>query len=296
MIIVSIFGGLGNQMFQYACGRALAKHHDVELKLDNSYLADKSERENFTVRDYELDVFNIKEEVSNIIEVRNFVPDLWNCNKSDLLKYKLIRLFNGNKYYFEKKKFIFDPKIEQIKGNSYFYGYFQTEKYFSDIRKDLLQTFTLKNEPDNQNKRLIEKIKVENAVSVHIRRGDYHDSPFNLLDMEYYLNAIELIKQKVENPKFYIFSNDYEWVVENFGSLALEKTIVDFNFAGKSYLDMILMSYCKHNICANSSFSWWGAWLNQNQTKIIITPKQWFKNEEYTDTTYDLIPENWIKL
>ena len=114
--------------------------------------------------------------------------------------------------------------------------------------------------------------------------------------MEYYLNAIELIKQKVENPKFYIFSNDYEWVVENFGSLALEKTIVDFNFAGKSYLDMILMSYCKHNICANSSFSWWGAWLNQNQTKIIITPKQWFKNEEYTDTTYDLIPENWIKL
>ncbi len=296
MIIVSIFGGLGNQMFQYACGKALAAKLGVELKLDVSFLADKSERENFTVRDYELNIFSIHEKTANLTEVRNFVPDLWNCTKVDLLKYKLFRLLKGNHYYFEKQKFRFESQIEQLKDCSYLYGYFQTEKYFSNIKEELVTAFTLKDQPNVQNQELIAQIKAENAISVHVRRGDYQNSPFNLLEINYYQQAIELIKQKVENPRFYIFSNDIEWISKNFGVLDIDKSIVTYNQGEKSYMDMVLMSYCKHNICANSSFSWWGAWLNQHAEKIVITPKQWFKNLEYTASTYDLIPDNWLKL
>ncbi len=296
MIIVSIFGGLGNQMFQYACGKALAAKLGVELKLDVSFFADKSIRENFTVRDYELNIFSINEKPANFTEVRKFVPDLWNCSKVDLLKYKLLRLFNGNHYFYEKQKFRFEPQIKQLKDCSYLYGYFQTEKYFSNVKDELLKAFTLKDKPSVQNQGLIAQIKAENAVSVHIRRGDYQNSPFNLLELNYYQQAIELIKQKVENPRFYIFSNDTQWISQNFGALEIDKTIVIHNQAEKSYMDMVLMSYCKHNICANSSFSWWGAWLNQYPDKIIITPKQWFKNKEYTQSTYDLIPENWLQI
>jgi len=296
MIIVSIFGGLGNQMFQYACGKALAAKLGVELKLDISFLADKLERENFTVRDYELNVFKINDGFVELSEVRKFIPDLWNCTKPDLLKYKLLRFFNGNHYYFEKQKFRFEPHIEQLKDNSYVYGYFQTEKYFSNVKDDLLQSFTLKSEPDEQNQRLIAKMGAETAVSIHIRRGDYLNSPFNLLELAYYQKAIELIKQQVENPKFYLFTNDYDWALQNFDVLEIDKTIVVHNQAENSFMDMILMSQCKHNICANSSFSWWGAWLNQYPKKIIIAPKQWYKSLKYNANTSDLIPAGWLQI
>jgi hypothetical protein len=296
MIVISIFGGLGNQMFQYACGKALAARLGVELKLDVSFLDDKSKRDNFTVRDYELNVFNIDEKEAGLSEVRKFVPDLWNCSKLDLLKYKLLRFVNGNNYYFEKQKFLFEPRIEQLKDNSYVYGYFQTEKYFSNVKAELMQAFTLKSEPDEHNQRLIAQMSVENAVSIHVRRGDYHNSPFNLLDLAYYQQAIELIKQKVENPKFYIFTNDYDWASQNFDVLDIDKVIVDHNQDKTSFMDMVLMSHCKHNICANSSFSWWGAWLNQYADKIAIAPKHWFKNQEYTAATYDLIPDSWLQI
>lgn len=296
MIIVSIFGGLGNQMFQYACGKALATKLGVDLKLDVSFLADKTVRENFTVRDYELNVFKINEEIAELDEVRKFIPDLWNCTKLELLKYKLLRLLNGKKYYFEKQKFQFEQRFINVDDNSYIYGYFQTEKYFSTIKNDLIEAFTLKEELDDQNKKLIVKIKSENAVSIHIRRGDYINSPFTLLDMSYYQQAIELIKKRVENPKFYIFANDNDWVARNFDLLNINKTIVIHNQGDRSYMDMILMSHCKHNICANSSFSWWGAWLNQCTDKLVIVPKKWLKNKVYSASTYDLISENWLQI
>ena len=208
MIIVSLFGGLGNQMFQYACGKALASKLGVEFKLDVSFLADKNERDNFTVRDYELDVFKITEEVADINEVRRFIPDLWNCTKVDLLKYKFLRLLNGNHYYFEKKKFQLEERIYQIQDKSYVYGYFQTEKYFVGIKNELLSTFELRSEADEVNQKHIDQLNQENAVSIHVRRGDYYNSPFTLLGLTYYQRAIEIIQEKIPNPKFYVFTND----------------------------------------------------------------------------------------
>lgn len=295
MIIISLFGGLGNQMFQYATGKAIAKELGQELKLDISHLIDRTQRENFTFRDFELDVFNISEKIATIQEVRDYIPDLWNSSKLTKFLYRFIRLIKGTKFYFEKQKFIYEDRIKGVQNNTYLYGYFQTERYFEDYFSEILDSFQLRVIPDELNTELIKKMQSENSVSVHIRRGDYQNSPFNLLEIDdYYSLAIEKIIKSVENPKFYFFTNDYEWIEQNFSEFYIDKTIVKHNQGANSYLDMILMSNCKHNICANSSFSWWGAWLNQNKNKIVITPTKWFKNN--TPAQFELIPNQWLKV
>jgi hypothetical protein len=294
MIIVSLFGGLGNQMFQYACGKAIATRLSTELKLDTSYLTDRTPRNNFTFRDFELGVFNLQDQVASFKEIRNFVPDLWNSSKIAQQFYRVVRLLNGNNYYFEKQKYFYENRIVKVKDNTYLYGYFQTERYYSDYRNEILTAFSLKSEIDLTNRELINTLQSENSVSVHIRRGDYELTPFNLLGIEsYYRKAIETILQQVENPKFYFFTNDYKWTEENFIGFDIEKTIIKHNQGNRSFLDLVLMSNCKHNICANSSFSWWSAWLNQHPEKLIIAPNKWFKD---LNTNNDLIPENWIKV
>jgi len=297
MIIVSLFGGLGNQMFQYACGKSVASRLGVELKLDVSLVQDRAERKNFTYRDYELGVFKIKEEIATIEEVRQYIPNLWNSKLYLKQLYKLKRFFNGNSFYNEKLKFIYNKDIEQVKDNTYLYGYFQTEIYFKTLRNELLQIFRIQQEIDLINSSLISQMKSENSISIHVRRGDYLNSPFEILDIQnYYQKAIEFIQKEINSPVFYIFTNDYLWVEKNFELLNIKKTIVKINSGNQSYLDMILMSNCKHNICANSSFSWWGAWLNTNPSKIVIAPDRWFKNAEYVASYYNLIPSDWQKI
>jgi len=297
MIIVSLFGGLGNQMFQYACGKSVASRLGVELKLDVSLVQDRAERKNFTYRDYELGVFKIKEEIATIEEVRQYIPNLWNSKLYLKQLYKLKRFFNGNSFYNEKLKFIYNKDIEQVKDNTYLYGYFQTEIYFKTLRNELLQIFRIQQEIDLINSSLISQMKSENSISIHVRRGDYLNSPFEILDIQnYYQKAIEFIQKEINSPVFYIFTNDYLWVEKNFELLNIKKTIVKINSDNQSYLDMILMSNCKHNICANSSFSWWGAWLNTNPSKIVIAPDRWFKNAEYVNSISDLLPKGWITI
>src|ERR1035437_6514594 len=297
MIIVSLFGGLGNQMFQYACGTAVVTRLGVKLKLDISLVSDKTARKDFTFREYELGVFNVKEEIATIEEVRQYIPDLWNSKKYIKLLYRFKRVVTRRTLYVEKLKFIYNQDIESVKDNTYLYGYFQTQGYFENLRPELLQSFSLTNEIDSQNSVLIAQIRKENSVSIHVRRGDYENSVFEALSVEsYYRKAIELIKTEVESPVFYIFTNDYEWVEENFRTLEINQNIITINTGTGSYMDMVLMSHCKHNICANSSFSWWGAWLNNNPSKKIIAPKKWFKNTDFVESTRDLIPSDWLTI
>ena len=183
----------------------------------------------------------------------------------------------------------------KYKKNIYFEGYFQTEKYFKIFRKELLKDFSLKTELNDKNKKMLEQIKSTNAISLHVRHGDYLNlqNHFKICSLDYYKNAINLIIQKVENPHFYIFSDDIDWVRKNF-NLNHHITIVDINSSNEGYFDLELMKNCKHNITANSSFSWWGAWLNENPDKIVITPKTWFVNGD--EERIDRIPEDWIEL
>lgn len=300
MIIVKLYGGLGNQLFQYALGRHLAEKNSTILKLDLcNFQIDK-------LRKYELHCFKILHQIASLNEIEAI-----KCEN----KYRLCRLtskirmklgFSYSKIFdfynlpiiIKEKKFSFDSSVLETKGNIYIDGYWQSEKYFSVIKNILLSELVIKYEQDLKNKELAKLICNTESVSLHIRRGDYvHDQLTNLYhglcSFDYYQKAVDQIVQKIPNCHFYVFSDDPLWVRENF-KLDYPLIIVDHNNINTNYEDLRLMSLCHHNIIANSSFSWWGAWLNKNPEKIVYAPEKWF-NDKKLDTS-DLIPGSWLKI
>lgn len=281
MIITKLLGGLGNQMFQYAAGRSLAVKHNAEFKLDIS------EFETYKVQDYAINNLNIIENISTTKEIKEFKHKKF----LNLIQIK-------NKKYIKEKGFTFDSDILYLSDNVYLEGYWQSAKYFQSIENIIRQDFKFKTQPQDKNLEFSKIITNTNSISLHIRRGDYITNPVansvhGLCSLDYYEKSIDYISQKVENPQFFIFSDDAQWAKENL-NIPFLSTIIDWNKNENSYEDMRLMSLCKHNIIANSSFSWWGAWLNQNSDKIVIAPEKWF-NTSSIDAK-DLVPENWIKL
>lgn len=297
MITVALSGGLGNQMFQYAAGRALALRLNTGVALDlTSYIANRGRS---WVRDFELDVFNhgatrVHDSVSYKIKYAwKMMPMIRQYAWGQ-------RLLLINRLFRDKNSYAFDARFLCLKNSYTLLGFFQSEKYFLPYREILLKDFSFKSPLNEKNQQMARRIKATNAVSVHIRRGDYITNPnaskiFTECSVEYYKTAIEKIKQQVECPVFYFFSDDMEWVKRNLGDL-VEAVWVNFNQGRDSCNDMYLMSICKHNIIANSSFSWWGAWLNQNPEKEVIAPRYWFKNPEANATVIDLIPEGWLQI
>lgn len=174
-------------------------------------------------------------------------------------------------------------------------GYWQNEKYFKKIRPFLLREFTLKKESEDFLK-LKKLVRNSSSVSIHFRRGDYVASLatnkyHGVLNLDYYMKAIKVINKRVKNSHFFVFSDDVEWVKKNF-SIRKQITYISGDYALTNIEEMLLMSMCKHNIVANSSFSWWGAWLNKNPRKIVVAPKRWFM----VKTDLQTIPRSWIKL
>jgi hypothetical protein len=283
MIIVKLKGGLGNQLFQYAFGKYFSIKNNVEFKIDNGINSNKQD----TYRRYLLDNFNIKAELATKEEVLKakyplgIISKIWRGFKS-----KILKIYNIG----------WSPKILKSKVK-YFDGFWQSYKYLDPIKDVLLEEITPKESIENKYSNLISEINNSNSVSIHIRRGDYVNdkktkSAHLTFGMEYYTEAIKTIKEKVGNPVFYIFSDDIEWVKENFkidsSTVFVSKPDI------KDYEELIIMSKCKYNIIANSSFSFWGAWLNQNPNKIVIAPKKW--NNKYTKQYKDLLPPEWIKI
>lgn len=287
MIISRLIGGLGNQMFQYAVGRSLAIANSCELKLDVSGF------ENYTLHNgYELDIFNIKAGIANSKEVSRLVS-----KQSRLMRFVFRKLKIKKSTHFLEKSFTFDHNLFDAKPPVYLDGYWQSYKYFESIEPQLKQEFSLKNSISRLNLDISEQISSVNAVSVHIRRGDYvsnkhTNSVHGLCSLDYYRAAIQTITERVENPFFFIFSDDIAWIKDNLTTNS-DTVYVDHNSGKQSYNDMYLMSLCQHHIIANSSFSWWGAWLGANAKKIVIAPKQWFVNDTVTN---DLIPKSWLRL
>jgi len=294
MIKIQFSGGLGNQMFQYAFAKHLAVKNNTDLVLDLSYIESKLPFKKFsTPMQYELDIFNIDA--------------------------KLEKLFFGNAvtYPFAKSEFILKTKINTKKlnllkennlsfnaeylnfpDNSFIQGNFQSELYFKEIEKIIRKDFTFNTKLDNENQHILEQIQQTNAVAVHIRRGDYlsikkNASKFRSLDINYYKNAVNILENKTEQPAYFIFSDNIEWA-KNHLNLEAKTTFINHNKGKNSYLDMFLMSQCKHNIIANSTFSWWSAWLNSNHKKLVIAPKIWFLTEEFNQN--DIVPKSWITI
>jgi hypothetical protein len=300
MICAQLVGGLGNQMFQYACGRALAAKHRTELLLDCSILQDKTPRPNFTIRDYELDIFPIDAKKASVREQKKYRPSLSYRGYYKLRKTIGLPIKANPNYLIEQNIPCYNAAIEDVSKNCFLSGYWQSEKYFKPIESIIRQDFTYQQPLDRKNALVANRICTGNSVGLHMRRGDYAENPLvssvhALCPMEYYERAIYYIMHRISNPVFFIFSDDIEWVGSN---LHLSGTFehVSGNIDKQSYVDMQLMSLCQHNVIANSSFSWWGAWLNTNPSKIVIAPKKWYVDDVRNGRTKDLVPETWIRL
>ena len=284
MIIVRITGGLGNQLFRYAFARCLAIKHQTEVKLD---LFD-FEKDNF--RDYELQHFSIQ--ASNALK-----KDLPYKRRRDLNKYLahiLDLLVPGPTIKYEEN-FHFITEVEDYPDNIYLDGYWQSFKYFNSIKNIIKTEFQVKSDLNFNAQKLLQEIRGNQSIAIHIRRGDYVNHPIHpTCSLQYYLKAIEIISQKITNPIIYIFSDDIEWVKKNL-TLSLDHHYLEAN---KSWEDFKLMTECKHFIISNSTFSWWAAYLSSGDEKIVIAPEKWFnRTGKYVNyTTSDLLPETWIKL
>lgn len=291
MIIVKIIGGLGNQMFQYAANRAISLKLDVELKIDMRDFSTYKLHQGF-----ELDkLFNIDAKIALSEDVSKVIG----LQQSTLIR-RLIRKpqlkFARYKNYIVEPHFSYWNGFDQLKDNCYIDGYWQSERYFAKYSDKIRAEFTFKLPLSEKNAKIATHISQVNAVSLHIRRGDYVSNAKNayigVCSLDYYKLAIDYIKNRIEEPIFFIFSDDINWVNVNLQPDA-KILFVDHNSGAESYNDMRLMSLCKHHIIANSSFSWWGAWLNPSPEKIVVAPKQWFANKQYDN---DLIPSTWQRI
>lgn len=296
MIISRITSGLGNQLFQYALGRRISHMNNMPLKLDIStfetYKKIPSSWE-IPIRTYRLSHFNILEDIATKDEVENV------RKKSTFLE--KLRPYHKRSYIKEQNR-QFNPDVLNISASAYLEGYWQCAQYFIDIEKIIRREFTLKDTLDSANEDMAQNIKNSESISVHVRRGDYVSNPgtkkkFGTCSLDYYRRAIEKIADLASHPHFFVFSDDVAWGKENL-IIEYPTTYVDINGHEKDYADLWLMSLCEHHIIANSSFSWWGAWLCSNKYKVIIAPKKWFNLSEAENNieTRDRIPKSWIRL
>ena len=297
MIKMFAFGGLGNQMFQYAAASVVADRLNTGLCIDTSLLT--THTRNTTPRGYELTCFVLSENREKVrsSKWRGFLflkayPQIKNSFWGKFLA-QTYALFE------DKEAYNFDSGIMLLQNNALLWGYFQTEKYFSSHENRIREVFRFKRPLSGKNRELAEKIQSCPSVSIHIRRGDYITNKncsdtFRLLPPDYYKKAIERMEKRVENPVFFVFSDEPERAKTE---IDLPQAVyIDWNQGSDSYIDMQLMTYCRHNIIANSSFSWWGAWLNNHADKIVIAPAVWLKDEKANAGINDLLPEKWMQL
>ncbi len=292
MVIARLKGGLGNQMFQYAAARRLAVVTQQPLKLDLEFLDRGQLTENVTLRPYDLSIFNIEE---NFITPEERVQFF---NFGSRLKNKLFGTFYNNVYIKEKKQ-QFDESILYLKGSRYLDGHWMSERYFKDVESIIRKDFSFRNQISQSAKLLSSDIQKANSVCIHVRRGDYVNNPevrnvYNLLNLRYFINAVSIIKEKMQSPVFFVFSDDIDWCYKNLTFLG-NPIFVEREIQNTAKGDFFhLMTMCKSFIISNSTYSWWAAWLGSNQTKIVVAPNKWFIDNR--KNTNDLYPKEWIRL
>ncbi len=288
MIVTRIIGGLGNQMFQYAAGRSLALANGCQLKLDISGF------DNYQLHNgYELDLFNIQAGIASSEEVSRLVG-----MQPRLARFVHKQLGLGKRAYFVERDFSFDSHFFSTRPPVYLDGYWQSHKYFEPIADQIRNELTPKNPLAAQNLKVAEQISKVNSISIHVRRGDYvanqaTNKIHGFVGVEYYKEAIRHISSAVDIPYFFVFSDDLAWAKANLG-LVDNVAFVEHNTGAASYEDMRLMSLCHHHIIANSSFSWWAAWLGYQPGKQVLYPEKWFAAE--TKDTSSLCPTEWIEI
>lgn len=278
MVITKLYGGLGNQMFQYAAGLSLSSRLKTNLYINVGWFEGFEGNQNVTQRTYELGAFGIMPQKMSLVD------------KVSVRFYPLT--------VFREDGLQYHPEFERLKGNIFLDGYWQSYKYINDSRDAIVKAFAFPDSISDENKKLLKQINQGTSVSLHIRRGDYasHKSTkayHGLLDSEYYHKAVSLIVKKFKETHLLIFSDDPEWCRENL-SFKVPTTFVGQNGVNSGVEDMRLMAACNHNIIANSSFSWWAAWLNHHPNKLIYAPRKWFQKD--LSPIEDRLPPEWIKI
>ena len=269
-------------MLQYAIGRHLSIKYKSPLWLDLSWF-EKQNKIRFK-REFRLDSFNIK---YGLVNLKNMI---WRLRYTDRFKaINPLKLKNVK----EKDYASFDAAVLEAGDNILLEGFFSSYRYFEAIRDVLVKDFAVVEKMDTANITCLQKIKNTNSVGIHIRRGDYALTDFHgILDTTYYEAAIKLIAQKTGDLHLFVFSDEPGWVSQHM-KFDHPFELVNFNHDEHDYFDMELMKHCRHNIIANSSFSWWPAWLNEYPEKIIVAPGKWFNQG---NNNYDMIPQNWVSL
>jgi Glycosyl transferase family 11 len=272
IVVTKVYGGLGNQMFQYAAGLGVAERLDAKVLVDTSWFRQVPK----TVRrTCQLPAFGIPTRVS-----------LGNRGRLLLRPPTVVR----------ERAFAYDPRLEQVCGNVLLDGYWQSYRYFEHCEQRVRTAFSFP-PPTTRSEALLSDIHDRTSVAVHVRRGDYlapkRAARFGVLPLEYYRAAIELILRQVADAQFLVFSDDAAWCKEAFAenpSVAVPDRARDV----PPYEDMFLMASCKHVVVANSSFSWWAAWLNPNPNKVVVAPRRWFRDPSLD--TSALVPPGWLRL
>lgn len=291
MIIVKITGGLGNQLFQYSFGQYLSLKFKTELRFD---IQTNYNSNNFTNRSVGLNNFNINLSQATNSEISKF--KYFDTGLFFRLERKLIQKlpFLNSKYIVQDLNSTQNNETS-YKNDCYYEGYWQSYKYLTLNEPILRNEITLKHFLRNGIADIISTIESSQSISLHVRRGDYISikDNFELLgicSIKYYREAIQYFTRQHSNPKFFIFSDDFSWVKKKF--IGPQYVYIEGNQPAQ---DMYLMALCKHNIIANSTFSWWAAWLNNNPDKIVIAPANWYKGK-LNESTINLIPPGWVRI
>lgn len=284
MIVVALNGGIGNQLFQYAAARALALRLGVPVGLDKRWFAGRKDRH------YALGSFSISPDPVD--------PGLLPFRDGKILG-RLLFGFGGRLRVYREEGLAFEPRVLDLPDGTYLRGVFQSERYFANQEVVLRRDLAFAEPPDAASRAVLAEIAGSLAVSLHVRRGDYVSDPkitsvHGALAPDYYRRAAELVAVRTGGePRFFVFSDDPAWVARNL-ELGFPMHVVDHNGADRASNDLRLMAACRHHIVANSSFSWWGAWLNPSADKIVVAPRPWFRDPALDDST--IVPERWIRL
>lgn len=286
-VIIELAGGLGNQMFQYAfylkmkqLGYDCDLYFDVTRHIHNGPELDK--------------VFGIQLNFTD----KKTIDKLLDRNQDIISKIKRRLIGSSTSLFWEHDKdYDFKSEVFEQKRPIYLQGCWLSEKYFFDIEELVRQKFVFKNINEKSKLLATEIVENNNSISIHIRRGDYLKSSIHKnIDYPNYLKAaLDNLKHYNHKPELYIFSDDINYAAEVAKQINIpgkDYKIIDWNSGLESFNDMYLMSLCKYNIIANSTFSWWGAWLNDNKSKQIISPAEWFTNPELNNNS--ILPEEWI--
>lgn len=290
MIIVQLKGGLGNQLFQYAAALSLAAYHGTVVKVDIAEL-NRKDAEIGTIRGFDLQQIRLAPEVASETEIRERMPQTLPARLTDKLKPP------HRRQVYKEADYHYDTHFFEAGSNIYLKGYRQSERYFKPIEMIIRDGFSLKPESVERVSAVAAGLRSSNSVSIHIRRGDYSNKQVadfhGVLGEDYYQQAIRYFESKLPGCRFYVFSDAPEWVAEQL-SFEAPVEIISGEKTRTHFEDFHLISCCRHNVIANSTFSWWAAWLNEHSDKIVVAPKRWF-NQAGHDTR-DLIPQGWIRM